>query len=175
MIKNFNNYKQACNAICAVLTLVLIVLMFTPFWVFAEQEVDASICDYLWFPTDEEVLEDMMKDWTGLSKKSDFVEYKNDVVVGLFFSFVLGCVGVVLGGVIKRKSILAPLFGAVAGLWMTYGFLTKVIYSYGQNYALHLAVAAVTGIVSLATLGLYAAQKIQKAREKNLKYKQYRA
>ena len=175
MIKNFNNYKQTCNIVCAILTLVLIVLMFIPFWVFAEQEVNASISDYLWFPTDEAELEGMMKDWTGLSKKSDFVEYTNDVVLGLFFSFVLGSIGVVLGGVIKNKSILAPLFGAVAGLWMTYGLLTKEIFTYGQNYMLHVVVAAVTGFVCLATLGLYIAHKIHLTREKNKKYKQYRA
>ena len=174
MIKNFNNYKQTCNIICAVLTLVLIVLMFMPFWVIPEQEIDASISGYLWFPTDHEALEDAIKDWNGISKKTDYNELKNDIVLGLFFSFVLGAVGVVVGGVIKRKSIVAPLFGAVAGVWMTVLYLTQVAFTYGQNYGLHVAVAIVTAVVSVGTLALYAAQKIYKTREKNKKYKQYR-
>lgn len=176
MIKNFNNYKQTCNIICAVLTLVLIVLMFMPFWVIPEQEIDASIADYLWFPTDHEALEDAIKDWNGLSKKADYVELKNDIVLGLFFSFVLGAVGVVIGGVIKRKTIVAPLFGAVAGVWMTALYVSQVAFSaaYVQNYGLHLAVAVVTAVASVGTLALYVAQKIYQTREKNKKYKQYR-
>lgn len=174
MIKNFNNYKQTCNILCAVLTLVLIVLMFIPFWVIAEQEIDASIADYLWFPTDQEALESMMKEWTGITKKSDFIAVKNDIVLGLFFSFVLGAVGVVVGGVVKRRSVVAPLMGAVAGVAMTITYLTQVVFTYGQNYGLHLAVAVVTAVVCLFTLALYVAQKVYQTREKNKKYKQYR-
>lgn len=174
MIKNFNNYKQICNVVCAVLALVLFLAMFLPFWVFAEQEIDASIADYLWFPTDLENLEDMMKDWTGLTKKADFVAMKNDMVLPLFFSFVLSAVAFVIGGIIKRRTIVAPLMGAVSGVWMTVALLTQTVFSYGQNFGLVVAVAAVTGVVCVATLGLYVAQKIYQTREKNKKYKQYR-
>lgn len=174
MIKNFNNYKQTCNVICAVLCLVLFVMMFIPFWVLPEVEDSASVAGYLWWPTDHEGLQDMLKDWTGLSKKADFVEWTNDIVLGLFFSFVLSAVGAVIGGVIKKKSIVAPLFGAVSGVWMTVLFLTQDVFTYGQNYGLQVAVALVTGFVCVATLGLYIAHKAVKTHEKNLKYKQYR-
>ena len=139
-------------------------------WVVAEQEIDASIADYLWFPTDQKPLQQLMKDWVG---GKDFYDI-NAYVIGPFFAFVLGAVGVVIGGIIKRRSLVAPIMGAVAGFWMTWTYLTQPVYKYGLNYGLHVAVAIALLVVSVATLALYIAEKIMITRERNKKYKQYR-
>jgi len=57
MSKFFSNRTSACNLICALLMIILLVLHFAPFWTYGENGETASIQGYVWFPTDHGALE----------------------------------------------------------------------------------------------------------------------
>lgn len=167
MKKKFD-YKQLCNIICILLALVMVAMMFTPFWVVPEKEIDASMSDYLWMTWQQKDLEKQMKDWVG-GKDNYFI---NNYIAALFFGFV-GAAIAVIAGIIKRKSLWAPIMGFLAGGWMLWGLLTQPVFKYGVNYSTQLYIAIAVFAASLGTIVLNIVVKMVENYKKNEKYRQF--
>ena len=167
MKKKFD-YKQLCNIICILLALVMLVMMFTRFWVVPEKEIDASMVDYLWMTWKEKDLEKQMKDWVG--GKDNYL--MNNYIATLFFGFVPAALAVIVG-IIKRKSLWAPIMGFLAGGWMVWGLATQAVFKYGVNYTTQLAIAIAVLVASLGTIVLKLLLKMVENHKKNEKYRQF--
>lgn len=170
MKKTKFDYKQLCNIICILLTLVMVALMFTPFWVYPEKEVDASMSDYLWFTWEQKDLEKLMKEWVG--GKDNYMG--NSYIAALFFGFVFGAIAVIAGA-LKRKTLWGPIMGFAAGGWMVWGLATQPVFQaqYVQNYGLHFGIALAVFLVCTATLVLNIVVKLVENYKKNEKYRQF--
>ena len=168
MKKSKFNYKLLCNGICVGLILVMVIMMFQPFWVFPEKEVETSLVDYLWFTTEHPGMEKLIKQWTGVKK---IYEVMNSYIATLFFGFVFGCLGIIFG-IIKRKLLVAPILGFAASGWMIWGLTTQICFKYG-NYKPILAVSIVVMVACVADVVMHAVVKMVQSYKKNAKYREF--
>lgn len=168
MKKSKFNYKLLCNGICVGLILVMVAMMFQPFWVFPEKEVETSLVDYLWFTTEHPGMEKLIKQWTGIKK---IQEIMNSYIIGLFFGFVVGCVAIIFG-IIKRKLLIAPVLGVVASGWMVWGLTSQIGFKYG-NYKPILIVSIVALVACVANIVMNIVVKMVQSYKKNAKYREF--
>ena len=144
MSKYFSNRTSVCNVICAVLMVILLVLQFSSFWQFGEnQETSVSIQGYIWFPSDHNDLVKYFEEATGTDHDI------NSILLPPILTLVLGAVGAVLC-LIKADQIWTPAFPIVCGAVGAWGYLTKAVFKLGVNWPLHLVVCIAMLIVGIA-------------------------
>jgi len=168
MKKTKFNYKQLCNYICMALILVMVIMMFQPFWVFPEKEVETSLVDYLWFTTEHPGMEKLLKQWTGVKK---IQEVMNGYIATLFFGFVMGCLALIFG-IVKRKLLICPILGFVASGWMIWGLTSLIGFKYG-NYRPILIMSIVVMVACVATVVMNILCKMVQSYKKNAKYRDF--
>lgn len=168
MKKTKFNYKQLCNYICMALILVMVIMMFQPFWVFPEKEVETSLVDYLWFTTEHPGMEKLLKQWTGVKK---IQEVMNSYIATLFFGFVMGCLALIFG-IVKRKLLICPILGFVASGWMIWGLTSLIGFKYG-NYRPILIMSIVVMVACVATVVMNIVVKMVQSYKKNAKYREF--
>ena len=134
---------QIANFICAALSLLIIILQFTPFWNFDGGSL--SISSYIWFPSDH-------TDLTAYLTAELRNDYSiNSIVAMPILVLVGGAAGAALC-VIKSKTpytLLIPAFVGAVGAW---GFLTKPAYQLGGNWVLQLIICIVLLVFAVAAL-----------------------
>jgi len=133
---------QIASFICAALSLMIVILQFTPFW-----QVDGgavSIASYIWFPTDNQELTTHLTGVLG----DDYTI--NSIVLMPILQLVLG-VGSVVLCLMKSDSPLVALIPAVAGTVGIWGFLSKPAYRLGGNWVFQLIVCIVLTVIALGS------------------------
>lgn len=144
-----NHYKTICNVVCAVLLIALIALQFVPgFWATAPNkkgEVDsASLQGYIWLPEEHKDLEK--------SFKKDIDEFELNDIVGMPVGVLAFGILAVVFTALKPKGLWAALFAFLAAVLGVIGYLTMPVYQLGNNWVIHLIVAAVALAVSAVCL-----------------------
>lgn len=162
------NYKQLCNLICMVLVIIMVAMMFQPFWIVPEKEVETSLVDYLWFTTKHPGMEKLIKQWTGIKK---IQEVMNSYIAPLFFGFVMGCLAVIFT-VLKSKILIGPILGFVASGWMIWGLTSQIGFKYG-NYKPILAMSIVVFAACIADIVMQIVVKMVQNYKKNAKYREF--
>ncbi len=158
------------NWICVLLILVMVALLFTPYWQYTTKEKNEegkrvevtktiSISDYVWFPRDHKDMtsefEDLYEDIYGTPPKGATKEEKeawpkfwiNDLVLMPALVLVLG----VVVGLISLWYSKVPFSAALAlllGSFSVYGYLTRPEFKLGDP-TVHIAVGAATAALGL--------------------------
>ena len=140
------NYARILNYVCVVLMLVLLVTQFLPFWSCEKCEDGvASISDYTWFPNDHKPITTEMKEIYG----RDYLV--TDVVLTSILILVASGLGIFFCIKDARKP-LSAIFPLAAGLCGVVGYLTTPGLQTGENWVIHVAVAAVLAVCALGAL-----------------------
>ena len=136
--------KMSINILGAILMIVLLVLMFSPYWQLGGSEGSISIQKYIWFPKDQKALQSYIDDQLGV-KKFDVTS----IVLMPVLTMVLCAFGVVLS-CIKRRSSWVAIFPTAAGLIGLLGYLSHDVFKLGAGWILHLIVC-----IAVFVAGLY--------------------
>ncbi len=146
MSKFFSNRTSICNLIAALMLVILLVLHFTPFWQYGEnQELSTSIQGYIWFPTDNNTLTKHISEAIAEDHSVDSILMMPILVI------VLGAVGAVLC-LAKNDQWWTGIFPVACGCVGAWGYLSKAAFQLGTNWVLHLIVCIVLIAVGAATL-----------------------
>ena len=134
---------QIASFICAALSLLIVILQFTPFWQFDGGSV--SIASYISFPTDHKEVTDYLTATLGDGYSI------NQIVVMHVLQLVLGVAGAVLC-LMKSSSPLVVLVPAVTGAVGIWGFLSKPAYRLGGNWVFQLIIGIVLTVFAIVSL-----------------------
>ena len=144
MTKYFENRLSACNVIAAILMVVLLILQFTPFWQYGENQT-ASVQGYIWFPSDHQELETYFLDTTGISYDV------NAVLMPPILMLIVGVIGVVL--CLSRSdaawTAVCPIACGGLTLW---GFLTNAVLRLGCTWLLQLLIGSMLLLIGCLML-----------------------
>lgn len=159
------------NWICVLLILVMVVLLFTPYWTYTAKEKnpdtgkredvvkEISINDYVWFPGNHK---NMTKEFQKLyEEKSDF--WINDLVLAPVLVLLLGTVVGVISlwyANIPLSAILALVLGGLS----THSYLTRPEFGLG-NPTVHIIISAITGVVGLVGVVWFIVKQILKRKK----------
>ena len=143
MLKTMEGRTKVFNYVCAALTLILLVLQFTPFWNYNGQS--ASINGYVWLnPGDTEIAS-----WF-TSQLGTQVNI-NSVVISSVLVLLLGAAGAVLC-VMKSHINLMALLPAAASLCGIYAFALKPVFRLGSTWIIQLVLCIAILAVSILTI-----------------------
>lgn len=137
------NRTSVLNYACAAVMLLMVVLLFVPFWNTGEQTV--SINSYVWMPSDQRALETYFADTLG--EKVDI----NSVVTAPVFLLLLGALGAVLS-IFKGQSAFGSLLGIPFGIVGIWGYATCPVLRLGSMWGLHLALCIAALVLSVGAL-----------------------
>lgn len=137
------NRTSGLNYACAVVMLLLVVLLFVPFWNTGEETV--SINSYVWMPSEQKGLESYFAD--ALGEKPDI----NEVVTAPVFLLLLGVLGAPLC-IIMGQSTFGSLLGIPFGIVGIWGYATCPVLQLGALWELHLALCIAALALSLGAL-----------------------
>ena len=139
--------SKILSFVTAAVLVVLVVLLFTPFWSWTVKEKTgvASVNDYVWFPGDQKDLVKWFQAETGAKPVI------NDIVLCPILMLIAGVVGAVLL-VLKPGSKIVPVLPVVAGVSAVVGFLTTAELQLGANWWLQVAVGAIAAILGIVSL-----------------------
>lgn len=131
MLKTRLNRTMVFNYVCALLTLALLVLQFTPFWHYNGKS--ASINGYVWlYPQDTELM-----GW--FTSQLGTTQNVNSIVISSVLVLLFGAVGTVLC-VIKSNIGLIALLPAAASLSCIYAFAAKPVFRLGSTWSIQLVI-----------------------------------
>lgn len=168
------------NWISILLILVMIVLMFTPYWTYETREKnpetgkreevvkDISINDYVWFPKDHKDLTKEFEDLypeppKGLSKEEKEAWPKfsvNDLVTIPVLVLLLGVVVGIIS-LFRSHKPYSALLALLLGGFSTYSYITRPEFWLG-NPVPHIIVSAITAAVGLVGVVWFFAKKFLK-------------
>jgi len=171
-----------CNFVCAALLVVMLVMLFQPFWScedcksHKDVKDEVSIAEYLWRPRQHDKLADDLTDYykdiygknyrDASGKKFQF--RANEILPSMLTAFLASAVGIICC-VLLSKHFWVAAFPLVAGLGGILGFTTCPALQIGKNMQMHLIVAIVVSAVAAISLILGAvlasANKRRKAAE----------
>ena len=137
------NRTSGLNYACAAVMLLMVVLLFVPFWNTGEQTV--SINSYVWMPSGQTKLEAYFAD--ALGEKVDI----NSVVTAPVLLLVLGVLGAALS-IFKGQSAFGSLLGIPFGIVGIWGYATCPVLRLGSLWGLHLALCIAALALSVGAL-----------------------
>ena len=112
-----------CNAVCAILMVVLLILQFTPFWELEGEPT--SISSYIWVPSDH-------ADLTTHFEKVISSDYSiNSMVMPAILQLVLPVAGIALF-LYRKEGIWAGIISVFAGLSGFWAYLGRPAYRLGS-------------------------------------------
>lgn len=143
MLKTRLNRTMVFNYVCALLTLALLVLQFTPFWHYNGKS--ASINGYVWLnPQDNEI-----KDW--FAAQLGTAQNVNSIVISSVLVLLFGVVGMVLC-VRKSKLSLMTVLPAVASLSGIYAFIFKPVFRLGSTWIIQFVLCLAILIIAVLSI-----------------------
>ena len=143
MLKKMDMTKRILNYIGAALSLVMLVMLFVPFWEYGDKT--ASINGFVWLQaTDGELTSWFARNAIGFSPMTD----TNMLVITPVFMFVLSILGTIFC-IKSSKSELISLLPFFCGLVGIVGYLTQPVLQLGQLWVVHLAISAALALVGL--------------------------
>ena len=132
-----------CNAVCAILMVVLLIIQFTPFWELDGQQI--SIGGYIWFPTDHE-------DLTAHFREVVAPDFKVDsLVFSSLIQLLLPAAGIGLL-IYNRESLYIPVCAAVCGAGTLCSFLFKTAFQQGVQWYLYPVLAVILLIAAIVSV-----------------------
>lgn len=137
-----HSHTTKINYLSAAILLVIVILLFTPFWHFGEGETaeSVSINSYVWFPGDQRNLEDYFQE--ALGEKVDL----NAFVAGPIMMLVFGAAGVIVC-CLKADCAAASLLPIVAGGGGIWAYATTAALRLGSMWEVQMGLC-------IAALGL---------------------
>ena len=120
------------NIACIVITLVLMVCQFMPFWAVPDSGETASISAYVGFPGEQQAVGSYLEAETGEGFNI------NHVVIGPVTIIALGAVGIALC-LFRSANAFCALIPAAAGCVGAWGYITQTALQLGSGWGLHLA------------------------------------
>lgn len=171
-----------CNIVCAVLLVVMLVMLFQPFWScedcksHKDAQDEVSIAEFLWRPKQHDKLADDLTDYykeiygrnyrDASGRKFQF--RANEILPSMLTAFLASVVGIIFC-VLLRKHFWTAAFPLVAGLGGILGFTMCPALLIGKNVQTHLIVAIVVSAVAAISLILGAVLAIANKRQKAAK------
>ena len=146
MSKFFASRCSVCNVIAAVLMVVLLVLHFTPFWQYGDnQEQATSIQGYIWFPSDNGSLDKYIK------ANADPDHSVDSILTMPILVLILGAVGAAFC-LAKADQLWTGIFPAACGAVGLWGYLSKAAFQLGTNWVLHMIVCIALILIGIAVI-----------------------
>lgn len=163
MLKKMDMTKRIFNYIGAALSLVMLVMLFVPFWTYGDKT--ASINGFVWLKaTDGELTGWFARNAIGFSAMTD----TNMLVITPVFMFVLSILGTIFCAKSAKVALISliPFFCGLIGI---IGYLTQPVLQLGQLWVVHLTISialAVVGLVAtvLGIIVLAKGDKVKKER-----------
>jgi len=153
------SYGKIFNYVCVVLMLLLLVTQFLPFWACENCEESpngtASISDYVWFPGHHKSVNKVMNGIYG----ADF--NLNDLVLTPVLILVSSVLTIVFC-TIKAKNPLFGIIPFIGGVSGVVGYLTTPGLQAGNNWIIHLILAALVLVCSLVVLSSFVVKLVLK-------------
>lgn len=143
MLKTMEGRTKVFNYVCAALTLILLVLQFTPFWNYNGQS--ASINGYVWMNPQDTEIASWFTSQLGTSVNV------NSVVISSVLVLLLGAAGAVLC-VMKSHINLMALLPAAASLCGIYAFALKPVFRLGSTWIIQLILCIAILAISILTI-----------------------
>lgn len=143
MLKTMEGRTKVFNYVCAGLTLILLMLQFTPFWNYNGQS--ASINGYVWLNPGDTEIASWFTSQLGTSVNI------NSVVISSVLVLLLGAAGAVLC-VMKSHINLMALLPAAASLCGIYAFALKPVFRLGSTWIIQLVLCIAILAVSILTI-----------------------
>ncbi|MBE6942891.1 MAG: hypothetical protein E7453_01340 [Ruminococcaceae bacterium] len=159
------NYTKILSFVLAVLLVCLLITQLLPFWncsnckTHKENDRMISIAEYILFPLDHKSLTSDMTNVYKAVYGEDLFDAQGkkwvftvDEILICPLLVLVGCLlGIVLCIVMENK-LYGILCGAIAGIAGVMGYLLYLPLQIGPNWQIHLAVAGVTAVASIALL-----------------------
>lgn len=159
------NYTKILSFVLAVLLVCLLITQLLPFWncsnckTHKENDRMISIAEYILFPLDHKSLTTDMTNVYKAVYGEDLFDAQGkkwvftvDEILICPLLVLVGCLlGIVLCIVMENK-LYGILCGAIAGIAGVMGYLLYLPLQIGPNWQIHLAVAGVTAVASIALL-----------------------
>ena len=143
MLKTIEGRTKVFNYVCAGLTLILLVLQFTPFWNYNGQS--ASINGYVWLKPQDTTILSWFTSQLGTSVNV------NSVVISSVLILLLGAAGVILC-VMKSHISLIALLPASASLCGIYAFALKPVFRLGSTWIIQLVLCIAILAAAILTI-----------------------
>lgn len=140
MLKSFTGRTRLCNVVCALLTLCLVVLQFTPFWHYGNES--KSINGYVWLDCQNAEIANWFTSQLGSSVNV------NSIVLTSVLVLLLGVAGVILC-FYKSDIGLVSLFSAASALCGIYAFALKPVFRLGSTWIIQLILCIAILIVAI--------------------------
>lgn len=145
MKKFFADRTAQMNSFCALLLIILLVLQFSAFWTYGENdELSCSLQSYIWFPTDNTALTKHLEALVPGHAINSIIVMPILVLVTAVLSIALICV--------KPGQPLNALLPVVCGGVGAWGYLSKAEFQLGANWQLHLALCILIALCGLLSL-----------------------
>lgn len=159
------DYTKILSFVLAVLLVCLLITQLLPFWncsnckTHKENDRMISIAEYILFPLDHKSLTSDMTNVYKAVYGEDLFDAQGkkwvftvDEILICPLLVLVGCLlGIVLCIVMENK-LYGILCGAIAGIAGVIGYLLYLPLQIGPNWQIHLAVAGVTAVASIALL-----------------------
>lgn len=129
-----NNATRICNWASAALLLVMVVMLFLPFW------GDVSIMSFIWMPEENK---ELMKTVTAQIPDFDM----NDIALLPFIMLVGGVYGA-YKCIFDSKNVWSGLLPLICGVSGLIALLTHPVYAMGEGWLMNLVVS---GLVTAAS------------------------
>ena len=129
MSKSYYGKTKVCNYVCAVLTLCLVILQFTPFWYYAG--TSTSINGYVWLRPNDAEIGNWFSSQLGSAPNTD------SIVISSVLILLCGVFGLVLC-IVKSEIGLVALLPAAAGLSGIYAFAFQPVFRLGSTWIIQL-------------------------------------
>lgn len=169
------NKTRLVNYVCAIMLVLVFATQFLPFWNCTvdckdhkDVEKTVSIAEYVWLPDHHKPITKGMtdvymevygEDYTRENGKKFKFEL-NDIVAPLVVMFAGSIVGAALCMMYSKRMLPAFIPLAVGGIGV-YWYLTCPAMQVGQNWMLHLGVAALTTVAALAAIVVHILDKLK--------------
>jgi len=168
-----------CNFLCAALLVVMLVMLFQPFWScedcksHKDAQDEVSIAEFLWRPKQHDKLADDMTDYykeiygrdyrDASGKKFQF--RANEILPSMLTAFLASAAGIICC-VLLHKHFWVAAFPLVAGLGGILGFTTCPALRVGKNPQTYLMFSVIVSAVAAIALVFGAVTTILEKRRK---------
>lgn len=143
MSKYFKSKTGACNIVCAILTLCLLILQFAPFWNYGSGSL--SINGYVWLDSDNTKIASWFNSQLGYEPGI------NAIVVITILVLVLGAASII-ACIMKADNRLASFLSAATSISALYAFVFEPVFRLGSTWVIQLILSILTLIFAVMAI-----------------------
>lgn len=158
MLKSFSGKTKLCNIVCAVLTLCLLILQFTPFWNYGNGSL--SINGYVWLDCGNTDIANWFSSQLGNTVNL------NSIVITAVLVLLFGLAGIILC-IMKSYNGVVAILPALTGISALYAFAFKPAFRLGSTWVIQLllSIAILVFAVMAFVFGIKQSKQVETGKQ----------